>query len=297
MQVPGPFEYERATSVEHAVGLLDRLGEEARIVAGGHSLLPMMKLRLANPEYLIDINDLTDELGTFAVEPTRVRLGAMAAPPADPRLRRPRRGLPDLPRRRTGDRRSGRAQPRHHRRLAVPGRPRRGPHHRLLRPRRDAAWSAGPNGTREIGIDDFLRGPYETALAPNEMLTEVIVPLRPHASSAYEKVERRAGDWAVAAAGAAVALDGDTITHARIGLTAVVPDRAAVAAIGEFLAGKPATEETYVEAGRMAAQACDPPTDMRGSTEYKRHLASELTIRTLRRAVDARARLNPGDRP
>ena len=117
------------------------------------------------------------------------------------------------------------------------------------------------------------------------MLTEVIVPLRLHASSAYEKVERRAGDWAVAAAGAAVVVDGDTITHARIGLTAVVPDRAAVAAIGEFLAGKPATEETYVEAGRMASQACDPPTDMRGSTEYKRHLASELTIRTLRRAV------------
>src|ERR1700710_1639425 len=77
MQVPGPFEYERATSVDHAVGLLDRLGDGALIVAGGHSLLPMMKLRIANPEYLVDINDLASELGYVVVEPTLVRLGAM----------------------------------------------------------------------------------------------------------------------------------------------------------------------------------------------------------------------------
>ena len=78
MQVPGPFEYERATSVDHAVGLLDRLGEDARIVAGGHSLLPMMKLRIANPEYLVDINDLADALGYIEVAANTVRIGAMA---------------------------------------------------------------------------------------------------------------------------------------------------------------------------------------------------------------------------
>ena len=82
MQVPGPFEYERATSVDHAIGLLDRLGDTARVVAGGHSLLPMMKLRIANPEYLVDINDLAAELGYIVVEggvePTLVRIGAMA---------------------------------------------------------------------------------------------------------------------------------------------------------------------------------------------------------------------------
>lgn len=81
MQVPGPFEYERATSVDHAIGLLDRLGEGARVVAGGHSLLPMMKLRIANPEYLVDINDLAPELGYVVVgginNPNLVRLGAM----------------------------------------------------------------------------------------------------------------------------------------------------------------------------------------------------------------------------
>ena len=78
MQVPGPFEYERATSVDHAIGLLDRLGEGALIVAGGHSLLPMMKLRIANPEYLVDINDLAPELGYIVTDPTLVRIGAMA---------------------------------------------------------------------------------------------------------------------------------------------------------------------------------------------------------------------------
>ena len=77
MQVPGPFEYERATSVDHAVGLLDRLGEGARVIAGGHSLLPMMKLRIANPEYLVDINDLAPELGYVITDPTLVRIGAM----------------------------------------------------------------------------------------------------------------------------------------------------------------------------------------------------------------------------
>ena len=78
MQVPGPFEYERATSVDHAIGLLDRLGDGALLVAGGHSLLPMMKLRIANPEYLVDINDLAAELGYIVVDPTLVRIGAMA---------------------------------------------------------------------------------------------------------------------------------------------------------------------------------------------------------------------------
>jgi len=144
----------------------------------------------------------------------------------------------------------------------------------------------GPSGEREIPIDDFLTGPYETSLAHNEMLVEIRVPVRRNSSSAYAKVERRVGDWAVAAAGAAVSLDGDTIVAARLGLTAVNTDAAALAAVADGLAGRPATEETFAQAGRDAAQACSPATDMRGSAEYKRHLASELTVRTLRTAVE-----------
>ena len=126
MQVPAQFEYERATSVEHAVALLARYGPEARVVAGGHSLIPMMKLRIANPETLIDINDLA-ELTAIRLEGDELRLGAMVRHAELLASRGRRRALPDLPRRRAGDRRPGGAQPRHHRRLAVPGRPVGGP--------------------------------------------------------------------------------------------------------------------------------------------------------------------------
>jgi carbon-monoxide dehydrogenase medium subunit len=144
----------------------------------------------------------------------------------------------------------------------------------------------GPSGEREVPIDGFLQGPYETSLAPNEILTEIRIPLRPNTSSAYAKVERRVGDWAVTAAGASVTLDGGEIAAARVGLTAVNADAAALAAVPDVLIGEAPTEELFAEAGRRAAQACEPVTDMRGSADYKRHLAAELTIRTLRTAVE-----------
>ncbi|MGE2726525.1 FAD binding domain-containing protein [Mycolicibacterium pulveris] len=288
MQVPGPFEYERATSVDHAVGLLDRLGDGAMVVAGGHSLLPMMKLRIANPEYLVDINDLVSELGYIEVEPSRVRIGAMTRhrhaleseelAAVCPVFRDAEKVIADPVVRNRGTVGGSLCQADPAEDLTT------------VCTVLDAVCVArGPSGEREIAIDDFLTGPYETALAHNELLTEIRIPRRRHSSSAYAKVERRVGDWAVAAAGAAVTLDGDTLAAARLGLTAVNSDPAALAAVGAGLAGRPATEETFAAAGRDAAQACDPVSDMRGSAEYKRHLASELTIRTLRTAV-ARAR-------
>jgi carbon-monoxide dehydrogenase medium subunit len=287
MQVPGPFEYERATSVDHAVGLLDRLGDGALIVAGGHSLLPMMKLRIANPEYLVDINDLASELGYVVVDPTLVRLGAMT---------RHREVLESEPLEAVcpifADAERVIADPVVRNRGTVGG--------SLCQadPAEDLTTvcmvldavcvARGPSGTREIMIDDFHEGPYETSLAHNEMLVEVRIPLRHNMSNAYAKVERRVGDWAVAAVGAAVTLDDDhtAIVAARVGLTAVNRDASALRALADSLVGKPATEETYAEAGRVAAQACEPVSDMRGSADYKRHLASELTIRTLRTSVD-----------
>ncbi|OBF19434.1 xanthine dehydrogenase family protein subunit M [Mycobacterium sp. ACS4331] len=285
MQVPGPFEYERATSVDHAVGLLDRLGEDARIVAGGHSLLPMMKLRIANPEYLVDINDLAVELGYVITDPTLVRIGAMARhrqvlesdPLAAvcPIFRDAERVIADPVVRNRGTLGGSLCQADPAEDLTtVCG---------VL----DAVCVArGPGGEREIPIDDFLLGPYETALAHNEMLIEVRIPVRHRTSSAYAKVERRVGDWAVTAAGAQVTLDNDAIAAARVGLTAVNPDPEGLRALARDLVGRPATEETFTEAGERAAQACDPVSDTRGSADYKRHLAKELTIRTLRTAVE-----------
>ncbi|MBV8349198.1 MAG: xanthine dehydrogenase family protein subunit M [Mycolicibacterium sp.] len=288
MQVPGPFEYERATSVDHAIGLLDRLGEGAFIVAGGHSLLPMMKLRIANPEYLIDINDLAPELGYIVVDPTVVRIGAMTRhrevlesddlAAACPIFRDAERVIADPVVRNRGTVGGSLCQADPAEDLttvcAVLG---------------ALCLARGPSGARDVPIDDFLSGPYETSLAHNEMLVEIRIPRSPNSSSAYAKVERRVGDWAVTAAGAAVTLDGDTITAARVGLTAVNADAAGLAAVSEALVGRPATEEVFADAGRRAATACEPVSDMRGSADYKRHLADELTKRTLRTAA-ARAR-------
>jgi aerobic carbon-monoxide dehydrogenase medium subunit len=269
MQVPGPFEYERATSVDHAIGLLDRLGEGARVVAGGHSLLPMMKLRIANPEYLIDINDLELELGYVITDPILVRIGAMtrhrelleseSLAAVCPIVADAERVIADPVVRNRGTLGGSLCQADPAEDLTT-----------VCEVLGAVCLVRGPSGEREIAIDDFHLGPYETAVAPNEMLIEVRFPIRHNTSSAYAKVERRVGDWAVTAAGAA---------------TAVNPDRAALVELSASLAGQPASEETFAEAGRRASEACDPATDVRGTAEYKRHLASELTIRTLRTAT------------
>lgn len=285
MQVPGSFEYERATGVDDAIALLDRLGDEARLVAGGHSLLPMMKLRLANPEYLIDINDLEGELGYITTERSRVRIGAMTRhrrllesdelAVAFPLFRDAEKVIADPVVRNRGTIGGSLCQ---------------------ADPAEDLTTVCGvlgatcvvqgPGGRREIPMSEFLGGPYETALAHNEMLIEIVIPVHGHSSSAYAKVERRTGDWAVTAAGAAVTVEGGEIARAAVGLTAVHPDPSGLTDIADYLTGRPPSEEAFAQAGRMAAQVCSPVGDARGTVDYKRHLASELTIRTLRTAVD-----------
>ncbi|MFE6922242.1 FAD binding domain-containing protein [Nocardia sp. NPDC057663] len=285
MQVPGPFEYERATGVDHAIGLLDRLGEEARIIAGGHSLLPMMKLRLANPEYLIDINDLAAELGYIVTDPTLVRIGAMVRhrnllesdrlAAVCPIFRDAERVIADPVVRNRGTIGGSLCQADPAEDLTT-----------VCTVLGATCLVRGPSGEREIAMDDFLVGPYETAMSHNEILIEIRIPVRHRTSSAYAKVERRVGDWAIAAAGATVTLHGGTIAAARIGLTAVDPDPAALASSVDVLLGESPTEEVFSEAGRRASAACSPASDARGTADYKRHLASELTIRVLHTAVE-----------
>jgi carbon-monoxide dehydrogenase medium subunit len=144
----------------------------------------------------------------------------------------------------------------------------------------------GPRGERVVSMAEFHRGPYETAVEQDELLIEVRIAIRPGAGSAYEKLERRAGDWAVAAAGAALWLDGDSIADAGIALTAVGANEVTSTRAQAALKGKPATAEAFAEAGRIAAEDCNPRADQRGPVDYKRHLAEELTIRALRRAAE-----------
>jgi carbon-monoxide dehydrogenase medium subunit len=284
MQVPAPFDYERAGSVDQAIGLLERLGSSARLVAGGHSLLPMMKLRLANLEYLIDINDLHDELGYVRVEPSQIRVGAMtrhrellesdALAEAFPIFRDAERVIADPVVRNRGTIGGSLCQADPSEDLSAVCTTLDA--HCVIR---------GSGGERVVTMTEFYRGPYETAVGDSEMLIEIRLPIRPGGSSAYEKVERRAGDWAVVSCGAAVWMSGGVISDARVGLAAVGPNTTGIPAISELLRGKAPSEELYARAGEIAAQSCSPVTDMRGSAEYKRHLADELTRRALRRAV------------
>ncbi len=288
MQTPAPFGYERATSVSHAVALLEQLGPEARLVAGGHSMLPMMKLRLARPEYLIDINDLVDTLSYVRVEGSELCIGAMT---------------------RHADLLTSELAGGHYRILHDAERVIADP---VVRNRGTVGGSIGQadpsedlsavfsaagativitssTGTRQVAARDIHDGPYQTVVRDAEMITEVRMPLRSGGGSAYVKVERRAGDWAVAAAGACVWLDGETIIHVGIGLTAVGAAHFCAPEAEAALMGKPASEESIKAAGDLAALHCRPSTDQRGPAEYKRHLAGELTKRALRSAI-ARAK-------
>ncbi|MEQ6901915.1 xanthine dehydrogenase family protein subunit M [Nocardioides sp. YIM 152588] len=286
MQVPAPLEYTRAATVADAIALLERLGDGARIIAGGHSLLPMMKLRLATPEYLVDINDLHPELGYVRRTPTEVRIGAMTRHrellESDvlaehlPIFRDAERVIADPPVRNRGTLGGALCQADPSEDLSS-----------VCTTLNARCVIRGPSGERVVTMEEFYRGPYETAVGPAEMLTEVRVPLRPCGSNAYAKVDRRAGDWAVAAAGAALWLDPDgLILDARVGLAAVGPSTTGIPAISAALRGRPPSEQAFEEAGAIAAATCAPTSDGRGSEAYKRHLAGELTRRTLRSAYE-----------
>ena len=283
MQTPAAFEYERATSVDNAISLLQSLGSEARIVAGGHSLLPMMKLRLARPEHLIDINDLA-ELDYIKEEGDEVLIGALTRHrellDSDllarvlPIFRDAEQVIADPVVRNRGTIGGSLCQ-------ADPAEDLSG----VCAALHASAVIAGASGRRTIPMTEFYRGPYETAVEQTEMLVEIRVPVRLGAGSAYEKVERRAGDWAIAAAGAALWLSGGVISDAGIGLAAVGVDGFRVTAAEDALKGKAPSEEAFAEAARLVTEAANPASDQRGSAEYKRQLAGELTHRALRRAV------------
>jgi aerobic carbon-monoxide dehydrogenase medium subunit len=283
VQTPAPFEYERATSVDGAIASLQRQGAGARLIAGGHSLLPMMKLRLAEPEYLIDINDL-QELSYIREEGDELRIGALTRhvellksellAERFPVFRDAEQVIADPVVRNRGTIGGSLCQADAAEDLSA-----------VCSALKAKAVIRGAEGERVVGLDEFHIGPYMTAVGEGEMLTEVRLPSRPGAGSAHEKVERRAGDWAIAAASAAVWMDGDTITDAGLALSAVGPITVHVSRAEDLLSGRRPSEELFAEAGEIAAEDCSPFADGRGPVDYKRHLAGVLTGRALRRAA------------
>ena len=283
MQTPAPFEYERATSVEGAIEALERLGSDARVIAGGHSLLPMMKLRLASPEHLIDINDLT-ELAYIREQDGEIRIGAMT--------RHVELLKSDLLAQRYplfADAETVIADPVVRNRGTIGG--------SLCQADAAEDLSAvclaakarvvirGSGGERIVGMEEFHVGPYMTAVGAGEILTEVRLPVREGAGSAHEKVERRAGDWAIAAASAALWIDGGAIADAGVALSAVGMTAVHLTRAEELLRGKAPSEELFAQAREIAAEDCSPSADGRGPVDYKRHLAGVLTHRALRRST------------
>ncbi len=287
VQVPARFEYEVASTVGEAIELLGRYGEGAYLIAGGHSLIPMMKLRLAAPEVVVDISGLDSELRYIEDDDGILRIGALTR----------HREVLESPV--IGERYALLADA--EMMIADP----------LVRnmgtiggdlanadPAEDlpAAFVAldsevvvrGPDGERTVHVDDLYVGPYETSLEHGEVLTEVRVPRSP-GGSAYSKVKRKTGDYAAAAIGVALSMGGEEIESIRIGLCGVGSKTLRASGAEQALTGERPGSEAYRRAGEIAAEECDPIEDAKGTVEYKRDLVRVLLGRTVARAVERAA--------
>jgi len=285
MQTPAPCEYSRATSVDDAIGQLQALNGNARILAGGHSLIPMMKLRLANPGHLIDINPLEPELNYIRQEGNEIRIGAMTRHRDMLESDLLERTFPHI----FAEAEAVLADPVVRNRGTIGG--------SLCQsdPAEDLsgvvvalkglAVLRGPDGERVVDMDEFHVGPYMTAVGDTEMLTEVRFQIKPGFGGAHEKVERRAGDFAIVAASAALSIQGGVIKEAGVACSAVGPTTIHAADAEKALVGQAPSEELFARAGKMAAEACSPSSDGRGPADYKRHVAGVLTTRALSRAA------------
>ena len=282
--LPSTFDYVAATSVEDAVKALAAGGGDAKVIAGGQSLLPMMKLRLASPGTIVDINGIAG-LDVLAEEDGWLRIGALVRHGDLERSAVVRERYPII-----HDAAQHVADPLIRNRGTFCGSLAHGD------PAGDWATVAatlgaelhavGPDGAVVHSARGFQTSMFETQLGTDQILVEARVPApKPGQGSAYLKVERKVGDYAAAAVGVMVVLDGDTITEASIGLTNVGPETIHATAAGDALVGKSIADAAALEAaGTLAMEASDPSSDLRGPAEYKQDLVRVLTKRALRTA-------------
>jgi carbon-monoxide dehydrogenase medium subunit len=286
MQTPAPCDYSRATSVDDAIAQLEALGGNARILAGGYSLIPMMKLRLANPGHVIDINPLEPELNYIRQEGNEICIGALTRHVNMLESDLLSRTFPDIFR----EAEAVLADP------VVRNRGTMGGSLCQSDPAEDLsgvvvalkgkAVLRGPGGAeRTVGMEEFHLGPYMTAVQPTEMLIEVRFDIQRGFGGAHEKVERRAGDFAIVAASAALAIEGGTIKWAGVACSAVGPTTMHIERAEKALVGQAPSEQLFVQAGQMASADCSPNSDGRGPADYKRAVAGVLTTRALSRAA------------
>jgi aerobic carbon-monoxide dehydrogenase medium subunit len=283
--IPASFDYHAPRTLDEAVALLARLGDTAKILAGGQSLIPAMRFRLAAPEALVDLNRIRD-LSYVEERGDHLAIGALTREHALEASAVVAKSYPLLL-----DTAKVIADPLVRNKATVGGNLAHADpandHPATMLAYNAQIIARGPKGTRTVAIDDLFVGLFETSLVPGEILTEIRIP-KPAAGSggAYLKIERKVGDYAVAAVAVQLELAGKAIKSVRIGLTNVssIPIRAKSAEAA--LAGKAPTDDVLEAAGKAAAAECDPSADLRGQVDYKRDMVRVLIKRAVRRAVE-----------
>jgi carbon-monoxide dehydrogenase medium subunit len=283
--IPAPFDYHAPASLAEAIGLLQQHGDDAKVLSGGQSLLPLLKLRLASTGHLVDIGRIPG-LEYIKEEGGYLKIGGRTRESALERSDLIRKKYPIL-----YDTTVVIADPIVRNRATVGGNLAHADpandHPATMIALGAEVVVTGAKGERTIPIDRFFTGLFSTALAPGEILTEIRVPVAPPRSGgAYVKLERKVGDYATAAAAAQVTLNAaGAIERAGIALTSAGPTPVKAVDAERFLKGKVPDRQTIAEAARLAGQAASPSADRRGSIEYKREMARVLTARALTTAV------------
>ncbi|HCY15998.1 MAG: carbon monoxide dehydrogenase [Curvibacter sp. GWA2_64_110] len=282
--IPPTFAYHAPRSVGEAISLLSTLGDEAKLLAGGHSLLPMMKLRFAQPGALIDINRIP-ELRGITEAGGLIRIGAMTTENELIGSALLQGKLPLLP-----EAALLIADPQVRNRGTIGGDIAHGDpgnDHPAICMALDATFVLqGPKGERQVKAVDFFHGTYMTALAEDEILTAILVaPFAAGTGYAYQKLKRKTGDWATAGAAVVLTMAGGVVKQARIGLTNVAPTALRALEAEAALLGKPINDAALNVAAAAVRAACDPAEDLRGDAEYKTAMAGEMAKRAIRAAA------------
>jgi aerobic carbon-monoxide dehydrogenase medium subunit len=283
---PARFEYTAPSTLEEVIATLVERGDEAKILAGGQSLIPLMKLRFATPGVIVDLNGVP---GLDAVEERdgELRIGALVRHKACEKSELLRGRYRVL-----GDAAPLISDPIVRNRGTVGGSlahaDPQGDWGTVMLAARASIVAQGPDGERAIPIDDFLEGPFTTTLAPDEVITEVRIPdPGSRSSGTYLKLERRVGDYATAGVAVQASLDNGHVGQVGIALTGVGPTNLRATAAEDGLRGAEPTDAAIVEAAKLAAKAAQPQSDIRGTVEYKRSVVRVFTERGLRKAIAA----------
>lgn len=282
--IPRPFEYHAPPSLPDALALLDRYGDEAKLLAGGHSLLPMMKLRFAAPGHLVDLGRIA-ELKGIRLAGNEIHIGAMTT---ENELIWSSVLAEKVPMLVEGARLISDPQVRYRGTIGGDishGDP--GNDHPAIMLALGASFVLrGAKGERVVPADGFFLGLYSTLLAPGEILTAIRIPVPgTGAGGCYSKLKRKTGDFAAAASAVQLRMKNGTVAEAGIALTNVGPTALKARAAEDFLRGKPLDDKAIAEAARLAMSICEPVEDQRGDAAYKTAMAGEMTQRALRSAL------------